>query len=69
MGRGPMINWRRWWPRKAAARPAAYAVPPIASGHSPEGERPAPPEPPQAGMLWNGIFHAGHDAGFVYYDD
>jgi len=64
-----MINWRRWWPRKAAARPAAAAIPPITSGRPAERERSAMPEMPQAGILWNGILPAGHDAGFVYYDD
>lgn len=69
MGRGPTINRRRWWPWKTAAQPPAYEDPLTAYGRLAGGGRVSPPEAPRTRSLWARIFHAGHDAGFVYYDD
>jgi hypothetical protein len=64
-----MIDWRRWLRRKPEKRPPAYEDPLAIYGRMVGGQTPPPAEAPRSRTLWNRIFHAGHDAGFVYYDE
>ncbi len=69
MGRGRLINWRRFWRRKAVGKSPVYEDPLTEYGRLAGGKVPPRLETPRTRSLWNRIFHAGHDAGFVYYDD
>ncbi|MDD4050700.1 MAG: hypothetical protein PHR28_02220 [candidate division Zixibacteria bacterium] len=64
-----MIDWRRWMRRKAVTILPAYEDPLTTYGRMAGGKETPPPETPRTRTLWNRIFRAGHDTGFVYYDD